>query len=558
MPTRGEIDLLVDANQKIRTLATTAVRRQWRNLPTITRDNLDAVRDVIVATNQATVATFGQASAVVAADHYELTREAAGVRSRFTPLLADLPDPDAVASATRWALTPLYDDLDADAALGRVEGVVDRLALSPSNDTILRNTLADPEKPRFARIPNGRTCEWCRMLASRGAVYRTEGTAMAPRHAKCDCTVHAVWSDADLPDDYNLGGLQDEYYRARAAAGSGKVEDILAEMRKGAAAREAAEALEREAAAKAAKVARRAANKAAKASSIEGVAARYDVDVDEVRVATGELKILRKRIADEAARDQYEALGILERADAVKLKRPPRAGVKGSGDYDWLERIGAGERARLSRSWYTETSATSSKASSVDNIADALRRDLGGELVNMSDDQIIADVWVPLTRRVEGSGAVRRGKLPSDRAYGGRVDVDRFAPGVGSDGYDVRVLLGDDLEAAGHIARVNRNAYADDAYRALGQSATPTHGPAPFDMSFQAWETEVRTLEEGLEGLNDMAVTAAEARARLAELIPGDLDGPGFSYEDVYAAIVTTARQAALDVPARAVIPWAI
>jgi HK97 family phage portal protein len=279
------------------------------------------------------------------------------------------------------------------------------------------------------------------------------------------------------------------------------------------------------------------------------VAARFGVSVDEVKAARGTLKTLRRRVADEAARDQYEALGILERSEAVKVRRPSRGG---SGDYDWLERVGRGERARLSRAWYTD-----SVEGSVDQIADNLRRDLGGELVNMSDDAIMSDVWLPLNRRVEGAGAIRRGKLPSDRAYGGRIDPNQFAPGVNGDGYDVAKLLGDEIEAAGHVAQVNAAGYADEAYRALGNATTAQHGPAPFEMSFQAWETEVRTIEEGLDGAGVMPMPARDARARLAELIPADLDGPGMSYEDVYASIVTTARQAALDVPERAVIPWA-
>ena len=87
----------------------------------------------------------------------------------------------------RWAVGPLWSsEPDPALALTNLDGGVTRLALAPGRDTIVESTKADPANPRYARTPDAGACEFCLMLAGRGAVY-AEDTAGFDAHDRCKC-----------------------------------------------------------------------------------------------------------------------------------------------------------------------------------------------------------------------------------------------------------------------------------------------------------------------------------------------------------------------------------
>jgi hypothetical protein len=283
------------------------------------------------------------------------------------------------------------------------------------------------------------------------------------------------------------------------------------------------------------------------------VAARNGVDPDDVIAALERIPAVRKEIAEAAARTQAEAFDTLySYNDAWKIQRPPpRGATYADGNpipragWDFLEQLDARERARLSRQWYDD-SPTYAPDLLQQTIASANPGVAG------SVDEAVAH-WLEITRRYEAAGALRRGKLPSERAYSGAIDPDNLVADVR---YSVRAVLGsDDLNAAGHIAGRDAEDLAQDAYQYLGRASTnPQHGPSPYRMSYQSWEEEVRTLEYGLrEYPSEMP---ANAWARYRELVPEFIDEPGLEFEDLYTRIVTTARQAGEEVPDYARIPW--
>lgn len=281
---------------------------------------------------------------------------------------------------------------------------------------------------------------------------------------------------------------------------------------------------------------------------VKKVAEKYGIEPDEVLSARARVADVRKVAREEAARVQADALRELDRLDSIKLRNPPRIGSKTGtgtsarrGEWDWLEQIDERERARLSRQWYGGTQAPDQFAF---NMSNALGRDL-------STDEAM-DLWLDLNRRAEGAGALRRGKIPSGRAYSDALDLDRLLPELHDEGYDVVKLFGDDLDAAGHVASVERDLVRREALDYLGEAASPVEGPSPYRLSFQSWEEEVRDLEYELrEG-----TATARQRRRYAELVPQYLDEPGLDFEDLYARIVTTARKAGEEVPDYARIPW--
>jgi len=281
---------------------------------------------------------------------------------------------------------------------------------------------------------------------------------------------------------------------------------------------------------------------------VRRAAERFGVSPDEVLTARARVADVRKVAREEAARVQAQALRELDRLDAMKLRNPPRLGsttdlgtAARRGEWDWLEQLDARERARLSRQWYGGSFGPDQIA---ENMANALGRDLS------VDDAM--DLWLDLNRRAEASGALRRGKLPSLDAYSGQIDPNDLLREITDQGYDLQALFGDDLNAAAHVASVERQLVQSEALDYLGAAANPVEGPSPYRMSFQTWEAEVREIEYALrEGI----ATATE-QSRYAELVPQFLDEPGLDFEELYARILSTARKAGEEVPDYARIPW--
>lgn len=106
-------------------------------------------------------------------------------------------------------LWPISDDAAQYAAYIR------RMVASSSRLTMMNALRKDPTKPRWARVPNGPTCEFCVMLASRGWVYWTEESARLGgsfHNGACDCSVVPSWGDQKL-EGYDPETLYAQYKR---------------------------------------------------------------------------------------------------------------------------------------------------------------------------------------------------------------------------------------------------------------------------------------------------------------------------------------------------------
>lgn len=158
----------------------------------------------VLDTMPALVAELSDVSAVIAADMYETAREQAEARGRFVVDLSDPPNVDQVEASSRWALAPVFQ---AESALSfveiaalvsvRLEASAARLVREGGRRTITENTERDPAKPRYQRFLSARSkhCDFCSMLAGRGAVYHTKDTAGVGKHFhdRCHCYVELVF-----------------------------------------------------------------------------------------------------------------------------------------------------------------------------------------------------------------------------------------------------------------------------------------------------------------------------------------------------------------------------
>lgn len=161
------------------------------------------------------------------ADAADLATEyyaAAGGRGlTYRPVAAPPPPVDQLRASARWAL------LQAD-PFEALAGSAQRMVQGGARDTITLNVKREPGA-RWARYASFTACEFCRMAAIRGGVYRSEDAADSQYHDHCHCMAVCVRpGDEYEPPEY-VQQWDDEYAEARKLAESGDTKKIMAAWR---------------------------------------------------------------------------------------------------------------------------------------------------------------------------------------------------------------------------------------------------------------------------------------------------------------------------------------
>jgi hypothetical protein len=155
----------------------------------------------------ALIRQYAQASGSLAAEFYAAAREQARARSRFTVPVAEPPSPQQVQASLSWATRALRGDGPEGAPVRRlVDGVAQRHVANTGRRTLAQAVSRDSQARAWARVPRGATtCHFCALMCSRGAVYKTRGTAGADGsrrfvgegafkfHDGCDCGIEPVF-----------------------------------------------------------------------------------------------------------------------------------------------------------------------------------------------------------------------------------------------------------------------------------------------------------------------------------------------------------------------------
>ena len=171
------------------------VVRLWKRIDPTKMDRPAVIEFITGAIRQITSA-YGELAAVAAAEFYDELREIGGFSGKAAVPVAGRPSEEQLKAVVRWGIGPLWEETPRpDAALKRLVGSTQRLSLQPGRQTIYQ--MAKRDRIRYAHVPRGKTCAFCMMLASRGAVY----TSQQPHyHDRCDCVSTPIWSEDDLPD----------------------------------------------------------------------------------------------------------------------------------------------------------------------------------------------------------------------------------------------------------------------------------------------------------------------------------------------------------------------
>lgn len=170
-------------------------------------------RTALFAATPLVVGDYGDAAAALALDWYEELRDAANPSRPFAPVPLTKVDDDALMSTVAWSTQSLYDleqklnrELDAntealgqavDEAMARLLPEVQRQIAAGFRDTVVENSIDDPDAVGWQRFARGDACKFCQMLASRGAVY-VEATANFAAHTDDHCLAGPSFN-ADAP-----------------------------------------------------------------------------------------------------------------------------------------------------------------------------------------------------------------------------------------------------------------------------------------------------------------------------------------------------------------------
>lgn len=207
--------------------------REWAR---IRGGSAPQVRDLLRVLLADLVQSYGTVAAEQAALWFEDQRDLAGVTSRFTPELADVPPTEQIDASARYAVGPLFSAApDATAALGLAAGALQKYVAGGDRRTLELNTYQDPAGPRWSRHASANACTFCRLLATRGAVYSSAADAGAGHryHDHCHCVAVVSWPGQDPPRAPYVADWDASYREATAATGGTNTTAVLAHMRAG-------------------------------------------------------------------------------------------------------------------------------------------------------------------------------------------------------------------------------------------------------------------------------------------------------------------------------------
>jgi hypothetical protein len=152
------------------------------------------VADTLHDTMPALLERYRLTAASIAADLYDLERQAVGAKGLFSAIVPDLGDGGAnelVGWATSTAKTP-------DSLTELLQGGFDRRLWQSARSVYMTSSIADPAARGWQRETDGAACGFCIMLASRGTVY-SEAAADFASHDHCGCTAVAAWDGTEKP-----------------------------------------------------------------------------------------------------------------------------------------------------------------------------------------------------------------------------------------------------------------------------------------------------------------------------------------------------------------------
>lgn len=146
---------------------------------------------------------YGEASAAIAAEMYDAIAKVSGV---------SVPAAEVAETATfAQVKAEMVDKLALSLNDNLISSIPAKFAKQPASRTMLKNAKRDGAE--YAWVPNGDTCAFCIMLASRGWGSGKDARGLDHIHTNCDCTYAVRFNGkggvAGYDPDYYLGIYDD-------------------------------------------------------------------------------------------------------------------------------------------------------------------------------------------------------------------------------------------------------------------------------------------------------------------------------------------------------------
>lgn len=200
MTTLLEVNRLAGVQERVLSAGSADLRRAFSQLD-LSRP--DRARDGLLELFPTVAARYGDASSTAAAEWYEGTRRRQ-VGGTFAAQLAPSISEERARATVRWAAGALFTESPLS-TFGLLDGSLVRALGDASRDTITINAGQDAAAMGWARIARPIACDFCVMLAQRGAVYK-RSTATFGSHDNCHCKASPSF-DSNSPE-VDVGAYQ--------------------------------------------------------------------------------------------------------------------------------------------------------------------------------------------------------------------------------------------------------------------------------------------------------------------------------------------------------------
>lgn len=162
-------------------------------------DDPFATRDRLLVAAPEIVSYYSDGTAALAVDHYEELRYEARVTRPYNAAPVVELRRERIRRGVLWSVEPIYGTPDVPLAEARLAEVIQYETANPFRDTIVANVHEDPAAVGWQRHVRHGACDFCTMLADRGAVYRAN-TARFASHPNCNCTAAPVFDGQAGPE----------------------------------------------------------------------------------------------------------------------------------------------------------------------------------------------------------------------------------------------------------------------------------------------------------------------------------------------------------------------
>lgn len=146
------------------------------------------------------VPSYYDAAGLLAVDWYGELRDESRPATSYTPGVIGDPSTDWIErEAVKFRRDLSGDDLEREMQqmVDEVARLAEKEVARGFRDSVLGNTRIDQESVGWSRVARGAACKFCLMLSGRGAVYRSESSAIFAAHKSCNCAARPEFRNGD-------------------------------------------------------------------------------------------------------------------------------------------------------------------------------------------------------------------------------------------------------------------------------------------------------------------------------------------------------------------------